>query len=159
MAKRRRARAGAKPVPAVKAKAPAGVLGKTPQEYYEIIKLPLAVLVVWSVVEFLVALAIPPLVFVVAPISLILALIAGLYVGWMMVKRAGGGAIQALIAGAALGVVANAVSGALSVIASLLRGGVFEAGVAVVGTLIGIIVGGIIEAVLAAIGALVAKYI
>ncbi|MEM3030560.1 MAG: hypothetical protein QXH27_02385 [Candidatus Micrarchaeia archaeon] len=157
--KAREAKARAKPQ--VKAaKAPAGaVLGKTPREYYEAIKLPLAVLVVWSVIGFLAALAVPPLVFITALVSLILALATGLYVGWTMVKRERGGLPQALVAGAALGVIANAVGRALDVILSLMQAGALGAGVAVVAAIIGIVAGGIIEAALAAIGALAAKYV
>jgi len=139
------------------------VLGKTPQEYYEAVKLPLAVLIAWSVIGFLAMLVSPWLGLITGPIGLLLGIVAPLYVGWTMVKRHAGDLLQALVAGVILGAITSAVNGALQVILVLISptafGAVVGAGVVAIGAVVGIIIGGIIAAILSLIGALAAKYI
>jgi hypothetical protein len=168
--KGRRRKVGRPPKVEVEKAAPAegGIFGKTLSEYYEVVKLPLAVLIIWSVISFLVLLALQPLQPIAGLIGLALLIIAGLYVGWAMVKNQAGGILQATAAGVGLGAISSAVSGVLNIIAAIIQPSAFGpvaelagggiVALTVVGAVIGVIAGAVVGGVLSLIGGLVAKY-
>jgi len=152
------------------------LLGKSLNEYVNVITLPLAVWIVWSIVSFIINLAFAPavknagvggmgadvtalmIVGVVALIGLVVNVLAGIWIGWRTVTIIHGSYGHAAVAGVIAAAVNSAVTFILVIISGVFTGDLLAAVVsAIIGAVFGFIVGAIIAIILAAIGVFIAS--
>lgn len=154
------------------------IAGKSVADYLKVIKLPVLVLVVWSVIQTAALVTAPMIGWALAAIGMLIGLVVFLYVGWSGIKTykldlaqcAVAGAITAVIAGIigliltiiVVAAAGTAVAGALAVfgapasVAGGIAGG-FVMSALILSGIVGLIIGAIVGAILAAIGAVIAQ--
>jgi hypothetical protein len=158
------------------AKKEGGIVGKTFADYWTVVKLPVIVLIVWSIIQSAAMIGAPLMGWALGTIGLLITLVAFLYIGWTGIKTYKLDLAQSAVAGAIAAVISGIVSLIITIIVAATVGGAalgaasmmgFGAPAAAVGGfvmsaliiagIIGLIVGAIIGAILAAIGAIAAQ--
>ncbi|MEM0475877.1 MAG: hypothetical protein QW343_03730 [Candidatus Norongarragalinales archaeon] len=159
------------------------VAGKTLGEYWSVVKLPVLVVVAWSIIQMLAAFISPGLYAgygfmaggMLGLLGSLIGLVAFLYIGWSAIKTHGYELMHAAVAGGVAGVITGIVAFILSIVtffgvgsavvaAAAAAGmgygaaaGMFTVGAIVIGGITGLIVGAIVGAILAGIGAFAAQ--